>query len=202
VLALFEFTGKSRKALLGAGDKAKSLFFRGKTSCRIPEGLFVPGFKNRSGVQKSLRKFRRQICCSCFDNFAVFERYFVRSFTGFNRFYNQGFPLTFTELEAAPGAPLTVFFPFHHTGITGKKTVIPQGNDICLIKLTKSPRDPVPAGPSLTIRAAAVYVYQYVKLVFAGGNHKGLTNNHRMFTLWKIPAQFFAVNRNFTVSVT
>jgi hypothetical protein len=96
---------------------------------------------------------------------------------------------------------LAVFFPLNHPGITGKKAAVTQGNGIGLINLAKRPRKPVTAGAGLTVGTPAVYVYKYVKLVFAGGYHKGLPYHHGVFALGKINAQFFAVYGNFAFTV-
>jgi hypothetical protein len=105
------------------------------------------------------------------------------------------------ELEAPPRPSLAVFLPFNHPGIPGKKAVVPQGNGVALVNLAERPRKPVPARAGLTVRAAAVYVYQYVKFVFTRGYHKGLPYHHDMLTLGKIKGQFPAVYGNFTVPV-
>jgi hypothetical protein len=109
--------------------------------------------------------------------------------------------LAFGELEAPAGAPLAVLLAFHHPGIPGKETVAPQAGIITLIHLAKSAGKAMTAGPGLSIGTAAVDIDQHVKLVLAGGNHKGLTDHHGMFTLGEIVAQFPAVNHNFTASI-
>jgi hypothetical protein len=94
--------------------------------------------------------------------------------------------LALAELEAAPGAPLAVLFPFHHTRVPGKETVAPQGNNITRIYLTKRPGNTMPASAGLTIGTAAVHIDEHIKFIFAGSYHEGLANYHGMFALREI----------------
>jgi hypothetical protein len=66
---------------------------------------------------------------------------------------------------------LAVLFPFNHAGVAGKETVAPQADVIALIYLTQGAGKAVTTGACLTVGAAAVYIDQYIKLVFVGGYH-------------------------------
>jgi hypothetical protein len=107
----------------------------------------------------------------------------------------------FGELETPPRSGEAVLFPLNPAGVAGKVAVVPQTDVICLINLAKRPRKAVPARSRLPVRASAVNIDQYVKFIFACGNHKGLAYHLRMFRLWKIQVQFLAVDRYFTASV-
>jgi hypothetical protein len=109
--------------------------------------------------------------------------------------------LALAELEAPPGAPLAVFFPFHHTGIPGKESVVPQGNNITQVNLAEGPGKAVPAGSRLAVGSAPVYIDKHIEFIFAGGYHQGLADHHGMFALGKILGQLFAVDGEFSRSV-
>jgi hypothetical protein len=109
--------------------------------------------------------------------------------------------LALTELETPPGAGLAVLLPFHHPGIPGKETVVPEAGIVSLVYLTEGPGKAVAAGAGLAVYAAAIDVYQYIKFIFSGGYHQGLTHHQGMFTQRKVLIQFPAVDDYPAVSV-
>jgi hypothetical protein len=109
--------------------------------------------------------------------------------------------LALGKLKSTPGAALTVFFAFNHTGIAGQVPVGAETGVIRLIDLTQCAGKPMPTGARLSMSAAPIYIDEDVKFVLAGGYHKGLAHHYGMFPLWKILDKRFAVYRDFTGAI-
>jgi hypothetical protein len=109
--------------------------------------------------------------------------------------------LALRELEAAAGAPLTIFLAFHHPGVPGKVAVVSEAGIVTLIHLTECPGQAMTASAGLTVGPAAVDVDQYVKFVFIGGDYQRLADRYRMLRLGKINTQIPAVDNDFSASI-
>jgi len=86
--------------------------------------------------------------------------------------------LAFAELGSTTGCFEAVLFALFHAGVTGEEASLLEGGTKLFVCLEKGAADAVTDRASLTGSAAAVYVDEYVKLVFQTYYVQGGTYYH------------------------